>query len=400
MVGGQPPAETLRGRDRPAACDRAGAGRAARGAEPSGSRRDRAEPRSAPRRAVRRDRARRRRPSRRGRAAEDPFAAWPQAESAEVIEDVARGARASSTSPGEIDVPDGYTVLEGTPSGHRRSVAIVVSRFNGGLTNRMLAARDRGARGGRASPPTRSRSCRCPGAFELPLAAMALAKTRRYACVVALGAIVRGETPHFDYVASEAASGPAARGDRDRRAGRLRRAHGRDGRAGRGADRPCRRGGPDGARDGRRLRPAPGERPGLTRPSATLARPMSKVCSVCGKKPGFGNNRSHSMVATNRRFDPNLQRVRMLVNGVAAPRVRLHPLPQGRQGAEGRLGGAARAAGEPLRPARNRGPARRLTRRRVRPHRRLVPGLDHDLPRRRRRASSPRPPRAATASSG
>jgi large subunit ribosomal protein L28 len=43
---------------------------------------------------------------------------------------------------------------------------------------------------------------------------------------------------------------------------------------------------------------------------------MSKVCSVCGKKPGFGNNRSHSMVATNRRFDPNLQRVRMLVDGV------------------------------------------------------------------------------------
>ncbi len=44
---------------------------------------------------------------------------------------------------------------------------------------------------------------------------------------------------------------------------------------------------------------------------------MSKVCSVCGKKPAFGNNRSHSMVATRRRFEPNLQRVRILVNGVA-----------------------------------------------------------------------------------
>jgi large subunit ribosomal protein L28 len=44
---------------------------------------------------------------------------------------------------------------------------------------------------------------------------------------------------------------------------------------------------------------------------------MSKVCAVCGKKPGFGNNRSHSMVATKRRFDPNLQRVRMLVGGVS-----------------------------------------------------------------------------------
>jgi 6,7-dimethyl-8-ribityllumazine synthase len=46
-----------------------------------------------------------------------------------------------------------------------------------------------------------------PGAFELPLATMALAKTRRYACIVALGAVVRGETPHFEYVAGEAASG-------------------------------------------------------------------------------------------------------------------------------------------------------------------------------------------------
>jgi 6,7-dimethyl-8-ribityllumazine synthase len=46
-----------------------------------------------------------------------------------------------------------------------------------------------------------------PGAFELPLAATALAKTRRFACIVALGCVIRGETPHFDYVASEAASG-------------------------------------------------------------------------------------------------------------------------------------------------------------------------------------------------
>ena len=43
---------------------------------------------------------------------------------------------------------------------------------------------------------------------------------------------------------------------------------------------------------------------------------MSKVCSVCGKGPAFGNNRSHSMVATRRRFNPNLQRVRLLVKGV------------------------------------------------------------------------------------
>ncbi len=42
---------------------------------------------------------------------------------------------------------------------------------------------------------------------------------------------------------------------------------------------------------------------------------MSKVCSVCGKGPGFGHNRSHSMRATPRRFDPNLQKVRIISNG-------------------------------------------------------------------------------------
>ena len=42
---------------------------------------------------------------------------------------------------------------------------------------------------------------------------------------------------------------------------------------------------------------------------------VSKICAICGKKPGFGHNRSHSMVATKRRFDPNLQRVSVLIDG-------------------------------------------------------------------------------------
>ena len=137
---------------------------------------------------------------------DDPFAGWPEAKSSTVIEDVPQEGESVEHVSGEIDVPDGYTVFEGTPSGHRRTVAIVVSRFNGGLTNRMLAvALDTlEAAGVDAEAVT---VMPVPGAFELPLAAMALAKTRRYACVVALGAIVRGETPHFDYIASEAASG-------------------------------------------------------------------------------------------------------------------------------------------------------------------------------------------------
>jgi large subunit ribosomal protein L28 len=44
---------------------------------------------------------------------------------------------------------------------------------------------------------------------------------------------------------------------------------------------------------------------------------VSRVCAICGKKPAFGHNRSHSMVATKRRFDPNLQRVRAVIDGVA-----------------------------------------------------------------------------------
>ena len=51
--------------------------------------------------------------------------------------------------------------------------------------------------------------------------------------------------------------------------------------------------------------------------SATIRSRVSKICSLCGKKPGFGNNRSHSMVATKRRFNPNLQKVRMMLNGKA-----------------------------------------------------------------------------------
>ena len=136
----------------------------------------------------------------------DPFATWPQPETGAVIEDAPEDGVSVEHVSGEIDVPDGYAVLEGTPTGHRRSVAVVVSRFNGGLTNRMLArALETLDEAGVA--PDAVTIMPVPGAFELPLAAMALAKTRRYACVVALGAIVRGETPHFEYISAEAASG-------------------------------------------------------------------------------------------------------------------------------------------------------------------------------------------------
>ena len=108
---------------------------------------------------------------------------------------------------GELDIPSGFGVIEGSPDGAaRRSVGIVVSRFNGEITQRLLdhAMSELEELGVNRPNVT---VMPVPGAFELPLAAMALAKTRRYACIVALGCIIRGETPHFDFVASEAASG-------------------------------------------------------------------------------------------------------------------------------------------------------------------------------------------------
>ncbi len=112
----------------------------------------------------------------------------------------------SEHAPGDLTVPPGYSVLEGEPAGERRAVGVVVARFNGDVTTRLLdsALAELEACGVARDAIT---VMPVPGAFELPLAAMALAKTRRFACIVALGCVIRGDTPHFDYVSSEAASG-------------------------------------------------------------------------------------------------------------------------------------------------------------------------------------------------
>jgi 6,7-dimethyl-8-ribityllumazine synthase len=113
---------------------------------------------------------------------------------------------AAEHAEGELDIPDEVTLLEGVADGKRRSVAIVAARFNGEISNRLLqSALDELEDAGVSLESVTVMPV--PGAFELPLAAMALAKTRRFACIVALGCVIRGETPHFEYVASEAASG-------------------------------------------------------------------------------------------------------------------------------------------------------------------------------------------------
>ena len=113
---------------------------------------------------------------------------------------------AAEHAAGDIEIPEDVDVLEGEAGPTRRLVAVVVSKFNGEITTRLLesALAELDEIGVARSQVT---IVPVPGAFELPIAAMALAKTRRYLCVIALGCVIRGETPHFDFVASEAASG-------------------------------------------------------------------------------------------------------------------------------------------------------------------------------------------------
>ena len=107
---------------------------------------------------------------------------------------------------GALRIPAGIRTFGASPNGARRSVGIAVSKFNGEITSKLLdgALAELEAAG---VVPEAIELMPVPGAFELPLAAMALAKSRRYSCVLALGCVIRGETPHFDFVAAEAASG-------------------------------------------------------------------------------------------------------------------------------------------------------------------------------------------------
>ena len=107
---------------------------------------------------------------------------------------------------GDLDVPDDIDLLEGEARDTRRGVGIVVSRFNGEIVNRLLASALAELEKAEVAKDSITVMA-VPGAFELPLGAMALAKTRRYSCIVALGCVIRGETAHFEYISGEAASG-------------------------------------------------------------------------------------------------------------------------------------------------------------------------------------------------
>lgn len=103
------------------------------------------------------------------------------------------------------------TEFAGTPDMSGRRVAVVVSRFNQTVTRRLVdGALDALRKHGGAADAVDV--VWVPGAWELPAAARTLLATERYDAIVALGAVIRGETPHFDFVAGEASRGLADAG--------------------------------------------------------------------------------------------------------------------------------------------------------------------------------------------
>ncbi len=98
--------------------------------------------------------------------------------------------------------------IEGNLSSQGLRIALVASRFNSFVTDRLVeGAIDAVVRTG--GDPEELRVYKVPGAFEIPLVAKRLASSERFDAVVCLGAVIRGSTPHFDYVASEVAKGVA-----------------------------------------------------------------------------------------------------------------------------------------------------------------------------------------------
>lgn len=98
--------------------------------------------------------------------------------------------------------------FSGEPVGRERRVAVLASRFNETITHKLVdGALDALTRHGAAFDDIDV--VWVPGAWELPVAARFLLASERYHALVAVGAVIRGETPHFDYVAGEASRGLA-----------------------------------------------------------------------------------------------------------------------------------------------------------------------------------------------
>jgi len=99
--------------------------------------------------------------------------------------------------------------MEGNLDATGLRIGIIVGRFNSFIGERLLeGALDALVRHG--ADDGQIDVARVPGAFEIPLAAKKLAESRKYDALICLGAVIRGSTPHFDYVASEVSKGVAS----------------------------------------------------------------------------------------------------------------------------------------------------------------------------------------------
>ncbi len=111
----------------------------------------------------------------------------------------------SEAGPGDIAIPAGCTVVAARADAHT-DVAIVASRYNASVVEKLLEGAvtqlvNRGIARERLTIVL------VPGAWELPLACRRLAEAGGHQAVIALGCVIRGETPHFDYVCAEASRG-------------------------------------------------------------------------------------------------------------------------------------------------------------------------------------------------
>ena len=98
------------------------------------------------------------------------------------------------------------TVIESNGAGAHRRIAVVVSKFNNFVTDRLQS----GALAALTSSGVAANDVtliRVPGAFEIPLAAQHAAETGRFDAIICLGCLIRGETPHFEYISSAVAQG-------------------------------------------------------------------------------------------------------------------------------------------------------------------------------------------------
>ena len=279
---------------------------------------------------------------------EDEVADAGEPAEGEIVEEALALELSQEHAAGDLHIPDGYAVLEGVSEGGRRAVGVVVSRFNGSVTTQLLDGAlaelsAAGVRPGGDHDHGRPRRVRASARRD---------RAREDATVrVHRRARLRDPRGHaaLRLRLQRSRERSPARRARDGRPGRRSAssrstASSRRRRASERAPKRCaarsrwptssrtcgrqpplaelsaaarssyRNSAPRDIPEGARFASARWFRHGVGYSPQPL---MSKVCAICGKKPGFGNSRSHSMVATKRRFNPNLQRVRVLLDGRA-----------------------------------------------------------------------------------